>query len=689
MPFNLGGATVRGLELSSARALRGGARRTRARSSCARRWRSTPALPPRRGRPGRRRGARRPTGLLFLETLLDENASCHIAWGFGAPEIVDGAPGARRRGARGAGVNRSDVHTDVMIGSAGGRSTGWTRRARRPIGSATPILRLTATGCSDRFVRCCASRSCGTTSRPGRVDTVVMAMTDMQGRLQGKRLDAHAFVRDIAEHGAEGCNYLLGVDVDMTPQPGFGITGWERGYGDFVFRPDLRHAAPRDAGSRAPRSCCATWSGTTARRWRPRRDRSCAASSTGWPSAAGGRWWARSWSSSSSARRTPARGRRATAVWSRPTTTTSTTPSSARRWSRTCCARSAATCAAPGLEVEDSKGECNLGQHEVNFRYQDALRMADEHAIYKTAAKEIAHAHGAALTFIAKYDEREGNSCHIHCSFWDGDRNLFPAADGHTFSPLYEHYIAGQVARTAELAFFFAPNVNSYKRFAYGSFAPTGLAWGHDNRTCAFRAVGHGNGMRLESRLAGADANPYLAFAATIAAGLDGIDRELPLPAALDGNAYDADVPRIPGEPARGHPRPRGLRLRPRGLRRRGRGPLPERRAPGAARLRGGGHRLGAAPGVRAPVTRRASADRDLRLLARGELRPVARHADRAGAAGLRRRACRRPAASPCSCRPTTRWWPTRRRCSTSSTACCWSAATTSSRRSTAPSRIH
>ena len=201
-----------------------------------------------------------------------------------------------------------------------------------------------------------------------------------------------------------------------------------------------------------------------------------------------------------------------------------------------------------GLEVEDSKGECNLGQHEVNFRYQDALRMADDHTIYKTAAKEIAHAHGAALTFIAKYDEREGNSCHIHCSFWDHERNVFPADDGRSFSPLYEHYIAGQVAHTAELAYFFAPNVNSYKRFAYGSFAPTGLAWGHDNRTCAFRAVGHGNGMRLESRLAGRRRQPVPGLRRH---DRRGARRHRPRAAAagdaLAGNAYDADVPRIPG----------------------------------------------------------------------------------------------------------------------------------------------
>jgi glutamine synthetase len=202
--------------------------------------------------------------------------------------------------------------------------------------------------------------------------------------------------------------------------------------------------------------------------------------------------------------------------------------------------------AGAGITVEDSKGECNFGQHEVNFRYSEALAMADNHAIYKNGAKEIAWQHGAALTFMAKFNQREGSSCHIHCSFWDDNGSLFPAADGHGFSPLFEHFLAGQLAATRELTYLFAPNVNSYKRYAWGSFAPTSLVWGIDNRTCTFRVVGHGNGLRLESRLAGADANPYLAFAAIIAAGLHGIDNELPLEPEFRGNAYEADRDRVP-----------------------------------------------------------------------------------------------------------------------------------------------
>ncbi len=379
----------------------------------------------------------------------------------------------------------------------------------------------------------------------GRIDTVVMAMTDMQGRLQGKRLDAHAFARDIAEHGAEGCNYLLGVDVDMTPQPGFAMTSWERGYGDFVFRPDLstlRRASWLEGTALV--LCDLEWHDGTPVAPSPRqilRRQLDRLAERGWQAMIGSELEFILFRETYSAAR--AKGYRGLVPANEynvdysilGTTMVEDVLRPIRLHMR-----------ASGLEVEDSKGECNLGQHEVNFRYRDALRMADEHAIYKTAAKEIAHQQGAALTFIAKYDEREGNSCHIHCSFWDGDTTLFPAADGHAFSPLYRSYVAGQIERTAELAFFFAPNVNSYKRFAYGSFAPTGLAWGHDNRTCAFRAVGHGKGMRLESRVAGGDVNPYLAFAATIAAGLDGIDRGLELGPAFEGNAYDADLPRVP-----------------------------------------------------------------------------------------------------------------------------------------------
>jgi glutamine synthetase len=189
--------------------------------------------------------------------------------------------------------------------------------------------------------------------------------------------------------------------------------------------------------------------------------------------------------------------------------------------------------AAAGMTVENSKGECNLGQHEINFRYRDALGTADDHAIYKNGAKEIASQEGHAITFMAKFNEREGNSCHIHCSLAGEDGANAFAAD----QALFEHFVAGQLACMRELTLLYAPHVNSYKRFAKGSFAPTAIAWGRDNRTCS---------LRVENRLPGADVNPYLALSAMIAAGLHGIENELPLEGVFEGNAYESDKPRVP-----------------------------------------------------------------------------------------------------------------------------------------------
>jgi glutamine synthetase len=202
--------------------------------------------------------------------------------------------------------------------------------------------------------------------------------------------------------------------------------------------------------------------------------------------------------------------------------------------------------AGAGLYVESAKGECNLGQHEIAFRFAEAVTTCDNHSIYKTGAKEIADQAGMALSFMAKYDEREGNSCHIHISLRDETGNVFPGDGPHGFSPLFAQFLAGQQACLRELTYLFAPNVNSYKRFADGSFAPTAVGWGMDNRTCSLRVIGHGAGLRVENRVPGGDVNPYLAVAALIAAGLHGIERELPLPPELTGNAYVADAPRVP-----------------------------------------------------------------------------------------------------------------------------------------------
>ena len=200
---------------------------------------------------------------------------------------------------------------------------------------------------------------------------------------------------------------------------------------------------------------------------------------------------------------------------------------------------------AAGMNVEGAKGECNFGQHEIGFLYDEALTTADNHAVYKTAAKEIAAQNGQALTFMAKYNEREGNSCHIHLSlrgkdgklvFWDKDER----------TATYDQFIAGILATMRDFTLLYAPNINSYKRFAGGSFAPTTVAWGLDNRTCAVRLVGHGQSARLENRLPGGDTNPYLALAAMLAGGLYGIDNKLTLEPEQTGNAYESDKPKVP-----------------------------------------------------------------------------------------------------------------------------------------------
>jgi glutamine synthetase len=195
-----------------------------------------------------------------------------------------------------------------------------------------------------------------------------------------------------------------------------------------------------------------------------------------------------------------------------------------------------------GIKVETSKGEAWPGQQEINFRYADAVTMADNHTVYKNGAKEIAHLNGCSITFMPKPDHTWiGNSCHVHSSLWRDGENAFAGE-----SDVFKQYLAGHIACLKELAVFLAPTINSYKRFAAGSWAPTTLAWGHDNRTCGFRIVGHGQGLRTETRIPGGDVNPYLAFAALIAAGLYGIENELELPPPLEGNAYESDAERFP-----------------------------------------------------------------------------------------------------------------------------------------------
>jgi glutamine synthetase len=382
----------------------------------------------------------------------------------------------------------------------------------------------------------------------GDVDIVIVAFTDMQGRLVGKRVSGTFFVDEVAAHGAECCSYLLAVDVDVNTVSGYAMSNWETGYGDMVMTPDL----------------------TTLRRipWQPGTALVIADLSwaDGSPVAVSPRAILRR-----QLDRLQERGlfadvatelelivfeqsyRQAWAGGYRDLT-----PASDYNIDY---AIMASTRMEPllrdirlgmqgaGLRVEAIKGECNNGQQEIGFRYDEALVTCDNHAIYKNGAKEIADRHGKSVTFMAKYDEREGNSCHIHLSLRDTD-GAATFADGDAprgMSATFRSFIAGLLATLREFTLFYAPNINSYKRFADGSFAPTAVAWGLDNRTCALRVVGHGRSIRVECRVPGGDVNQYLAVAAVIAGGLYGVDAGLELVEPYAGDAYQADdVERLP-----------------------------------------------------------------------------------------------------------------------------------------------
>ena len=375
----------------------------------------------------------------------------------------------------------------------------------------------------------------------GEVDTVLLAMTDMQGRLQGKRLTARHFLDEVAEHGAEGCNYLLAVDVEMTPVDGYEMASWERGYGDFGMRPDLETLRPLP-WHEGTVLCLADL------HWSDGRD--VLASPRQVLRAQLARLAERGWTANASTELEFLIFRDAYAeAWRKGYRELEPANLYNIDYSLLGTAkveplirRIRNSMMGAGLLVENSKGECNLGQHEINFRYADALTTADQHAIYKTGAKEIADQEGMSISFMAKFNEREGSSCHIHFSLADAIGPLFERERG-----VFDSFLAGQLACLRELTLFLAPNVNSYKRYAEGSFAPTAVAWGHDNRTASLRVVGHGPGLRFENRAGGSDLNPYLALSALIAAGLHGIDAELELEPPYEGNAYQAeDKPRLP-----------------------------------------------------------------------------------------------------------------------------------------------
>jgi len=379
-----------------------------------------------------------------------------------------------------------------------------------------------------------------------KIDTVVLAFTDMQGRLQGKRLSAEFFLDEVAEQHCEGCSYLLAVDVEMNTVDGYAMSSWDRGYGDFTLVPDLAtlRRVPWQAATAMVIADLA-WPDGTPVPASPRQILKAQVqrlAERGWSAMVGTELEFIVYSDSYEQAAAKAyRGLVPASLYNVDYSIlgTARTEPLLRRIRN--------EMAGAGLQVESSKGECNLGQQEIAFRYADAVTTCDNHSIYKTGAKEIAAQEGSSITFMAKPNAREGNSCHIHLSVRDLDTVPVLAGQGpHGLSGLGEQFLAGQLAAMREFTLCYAPNVNSYKRYVPGSFAPTSVRWGPDNRTCALRLVGKGAALRAENRVPGGDVNPYLAVAAMIAAGLHGIDNELPLEPPAEGNAYLDTSARVP-----------------------------------------------------------------------------------------------------------------------------------------------
>jgi len=379
----------------------------------------------------------------------------------------------------------------------------------------------------------------------GEIHTVALAFTDMQGRLQGKRFAAGFFLDEVLAHGSEGCAYLLAVDVELNTVDGYPMASWDTGYGDFALVPDLGtlRRTPWQPGTALVTADLAWLDGAPVpasprQILRRQLERLAEHGLTAWAGTelefivfrdSYEQAWNRGYRELTPANQYNADYSLLATARVEPL-----------------LARIRNEMGAAGMTVESAKGECNLGQHEIAFRYDDALTTCDQHSVYKTGAKEIAAQEGLSLTFMAKYNEREGNSCHIHLSLRSTEGTPVCAGPDGEMSPLMRHFMAGQLAAMREFTLLYAPNINSYKRFRPGSFAPTAVAWGRDNRTCSLRVVGHGPSLRVENRSPGGDVNPYLAVAGMIAAGLHGIEQQLELTEPCTGNAYAGDYDHLP-----------------------------------------------------------------------------------------------------------------------------------------------
>lgn len=388
--------------------------------------------------------------------------------------------------------------------------------------------------------------------RSGEIETVLLAFTDHYGRLMGKRLDADFFLEEGAKQGTHACDYLLTVDMEMAPVAGYRFSNWEKGYGDFHLVPDFTTARIASWLNKTAMVLC-DLQGVKSHRpvaegprsiLRRQIERAAGLGYTpmasseleyyifqnGYRDAAGkgykdltpAGWYLEDYHVLQGTRE---EGFNA----------------AARRHLKQ-----------SGIPVETSKGEWGLGQHELNVRYAEVLTMADRHVIFKQCLKEVADQMGISVTFMAKYAaDQAGSSCHIHMSLWKkgqsafaGKQRLGPVSCSETF----RWFLGGWIAHVPDVMVFYAPTVNSYKRYQAGSWAPTRMAWSYDNRTAGFRVVGEGDSLRIECRIPGADCNPYLAFAAALASGLDGIEKKTEPPPIFEGDVYAAQhLPRVPG----------------------------------------------------------------------------------------------------------------------------------------------
>ncbi len=389
----------------------------------------------------------------------------------------------------------------------------------------------------------------------GSLDTVITAVPDLYGRLVGKRIHGRFFLDEVVAHGMHVCDYLLACDMEMDPTPGYAFASWDRGYGDVHCVPDLATLRVASWLDRTAVVLCdaVTETGGEPIAVAPRTILARqieAARTRGLHAKMGSEL--EFFLFKDSYAEAGAKGYRELATWQRYIEDYHVLSST---FAEPVIGEIRRHVDASGIPVEFSKGEWGPGQHEINLRYAPALEMADRHVIYKLAAKEIAAAAGGSLTFMAKWHEDcAGSSLHVHTSLWgEGGESAFSGDDPLPGAPVrssasFRGFLGGLLEHARELAWFFAPTVNAYKRYRPGTFAPTGLAWSYDNRTAGFRVVGQGASLRVECRIPGADANPYLAYAALLAAGLDGIERGLDPGPAFVGDVYNAaNLPHVPG----------------------------------------------------------------------------------------------------------------------------------------------